>query len=176
MMEVEEQKKIAEEKKEMLKAEERKSIESPEARLKDLEEQLQRLQAEFENYKKRSDREKDGLSGMVIGAFLKRLLPVVDEFEIALSHANKAKKEELRNGMEMLYKNLMAVLMKEGLSEMKVADNEMFDPYKHDAIRGEESDVEEGRIISVVKKGYYFRDAVLRHANVIVSRGRKKGE
>jgi molecular chaperone GrpE len=163
-------------KEEMLKHEEVKAItESTEARIKELEDQLKRLQAEFENYKKRVAKEKEELAVTANGILLAKLLPIIDDFEIVLTHAKKAKKEEMQSGLEMLFKNFMTVLTKEGLEEMKVM-GETFDPYKHEAVKSEESDVEEGKIIDVVKKGYLFKDRIIRHAMVVVSKGKKKSE
>ncbi len=134
----------------------------------ELENHLKRLQAEFENYKKRVVKEKEEIVQRGNAGFMIKLLELVDELELALIHT-KGKKDEHTKGIEMFYANLLTLLKNEGIEEMK--DVEKFDPYKHDAIRHEDSDKLEGTITSVLKKGYYYKGAVLRHAMVSVSRG-----
>lgn len=129
-----------------------------------------RLQAEFENYKKRSEREAHSARERTEAGMLLKLLPIVDEFEIALSHMEHSK--EFRHGMELIYAKLRDLLKKEGAEEMR-AEGESFDPYRHEALRQGEG--EEGKVVEVVLKGYVLRGKVLRHAKVIVGKG-KEGE
>lgn len=144
-------------------------------RLNEIEEQLKRLQAEFENYKKRSGKEREEFATNAGASMVKRLLPVLEEFELAVSHAKaKHNEDEVVKGFGMVFSNLKLLLEKEGLREMN-CEGESFDPYKHEAVRSEESDVEERRIIGVVRKGYFFKDRVLQHASVIVSKGKERG-
>lgn len=173
-----------EEQKEISVHEEHKAIaEHAEDKTQELEEQLKRLQAEFENYKKRADKEREDYAVNASAVLMKKILPLIEEFELALVHAKSSEASKAENaasegmvtGFEMLLKNFKALLEKEGLREMN-CKGEQFDPYKHEAIKSEESDVEDGGIISVVRKGYYFKDKVLKHANVIVSKGRKGKE
>lgn len=141
------------------------------ARAKELQERLLRLQAEFENYKKRDAREKDMLRENASAEMILKMLPIVDEFEIAISHMDKASAKEFRHGMELIYAKLRDMLKKEGVEEMK-ALGESFDPYRHEALRAGEG--EEGRITEVIIKGYLFRNKVLRHAKVVVGKGGEK--
>jgi molecular chaperone GrpE len=135
-------------------------------KIKDLEDRLLRLQAEFENHRKRSEKEHAELSVSSKGLLITELLSVVEQFELALAH-EKAK-SEFRAGMEMIYKNLLAVLSKEGLKEMDCL-GKPFDPYYHEAVR--QTDGEDGKVIEVIHKGYLFRGKVLRHAKVTVGNG-----
>lgn len=137
-----------------------------------LENQLKLLQAEFENYKKRAAKEKEDFAIVANILFLKKLIPIIDEFEIVLTHTKKSN-EETAHGIEMLFGNFMAALKNEGLKEMN-ALGENLDPYLHEAVRSKESDSGEGKIIEVVKKGYFFKDRVVRHAIVVISKNRSE--
>lgn len=140
----------------------------------ELENHLKRVQAEFENYKKRVAKEKEELILRGNANMMKKLLEFVDEFELAsmhITHGGKKSDEHVK-GMEMLYANLLSLLKSEGVEEMK--DVEKFDPYKHEAIRQEESNKPEGTIISVIKKGYSYKGSILRHAMVIISKGNEQ--
>lgn len=101
---------------------------------------------------------------------LRKLLPVVDEFEIAISHMDSGPAKEFKHGMELIHAKIRDLLLKEGVAEMK-ALGESFDPYKHDALR--QGDGEEGKIVEVVQKGYEYRGKVLRHAKVVVGKGKE---
>ena len=142
-------------------------------RAKELEDRLARLQAEFENYKKRAARENEMLREKAAGDAMMKLLPVVDDFEIAITHMDKAAHKDFRHGMELIYAKLLDMLKREGVEEMKCL-GESFDPYKHDALRASEGD--EGRITEVIQKGYTLKGKVLRHAKVAVGRGKEKKE
>jgi len=109
-----------------------------EARVKELEDRLMRLQADFENYKKRAQRENEMVRENASADVMLRLLPVVDEFEIAIRHMDKSSSKEFKQGMELIYSKLLDLLRKESVEPMKSLD-ESFDPYKHDAIRTIES-------------------------------------
>jgi molecular chaperone GrpE len=142
---------------------------TPEARINELEEIVKRLQAEFDNYRKRTATENAKRAEDGKMEFAKEMLHFADEFENALSHL----KGEEKKGVEMIYRSFVKTLDNQGVREMNCA-GQKYDPYLHDALKSEESGKPEGTIIGVVKKGYYFRDMVLRHAAVIVSG--KKGE
>ena len=139
----------------------------------ELETLLKRVQADFENYKKFVEKEREEVAVRAKAAFAQKLLGTVDELEIALQHTHNAKNEEMTKGIKMLHTNFMKALHSEGLKEIK-CDGEKFDPYLHEAVRTQESDAEEGKIIEVMKKGYMFKDKVIRHSMVVVSSGMKK--
>ena len=140
---------------------------------KELEGLLKRVQADFENYKKFVEKEREEMAIRAKAAFAQKLLATVDEFEIALKHTHDEKEKETMLGMKMLHGNFMKALHSEGLQEIK-CNGEKFDPYLHEAIRTQESDAGEGKIIEVVTKGYMFKDRVIRHSLVVVSSGNKK--
>jgi len=171
--------KLGTEKKEALGAPEEKMLvgheehkELPANREKELEERILRLQAEFENYKKRAAKENAQVREFAAADILLKLLPVVDEFEIAMAHVDKSPHKEFKHGMELIYVKLRDMLKKEGVEEMK-ALGEMFDPYRHDGIRQGEG--EEGKIVDVIQKGYALRGKVLRHAKVVVGKKKEVG-
>jgi molecular chaperone GrpE len=147
-----------------------KELESPK-KVQELEEKILRLRADFENYKKRAEKENNALRQSSKAEMLNKLLPIVDEFEIAITHMEASTDREFKHGMELIYSKLTELLKKEGVVGMKSL-GERFDPYKHDAIRQGEG--EEGKIIEVVQKGYLLNGNVLRHAKVVVGKGEVK--
>ena len=140
------------------------------SKAKELEDRVMRLQAEFENYKKRNARENENLQESAAADIILKLLPLVDDFDMAIRHMEKAD-SEFKKGMELIYAKLLDVLVKEGVGEMKCL-GESFDPYRHDALRHGEG--EEGKVIEVIQKGYLFKGKVLRHAKVAVGNGKKE--
>jgi len=129
-----------------------------------------RLQAEFENYKKRAVKENDMLREKASADVMLKLLPLVDDFDMAISHMDESSDKEFKKGMELIYAKLLDLLAREGVSEMECL-GESFDPYRHDALRHGEG--EEGKVIEVIQKGYLFRGKVLRHAKVAVGNGKE---
>ncbi len=141
-------------------------------RVAELEERLARLQAEFENYKKRAARENEMLREKAAADAMLKLLPVVDDFDMAIAHMDKSAHKDFRHGIELIYAKMLEMLKREGVEEMRCL-GESFDPYRHDALRASEG--EDGKVIEVIQKGYTYRGKVLRHAKVAVGRG-KNGE
>jgi molecular chaperone GrpE len=139
-----------------------------EEKLNEMEERLKRIAADFENFKKRTEKEHCMLRESAGAVMAMKLLPVVDEFGLAITHAENASDREFRDGIRILYQKFVEVLKKEGLEEMKVI-GERFDPEKHEAVRTVEDDGEENMICEVVQKGYTLKGNVLRHAKVIVT-------
>lgn len=131
---------------------------------------LQRLQAEFDNYRRRTQTEKEELAKFAIQDFLLRLLPVIDNFERAIDAASDAKDaSSLYEGVEMIYRQLIDVLGKEEVFPID-AVGEPFDPNKHEAFMVEESDeVDENIVLEEFKRGYEFRGKVIRPSMVKVS-------
>ncbi len=134
-------------------------------------EQMLRLAAEFDNYRKRTERDL-GITILNANADLVfSLLPVVDDLERVLSAGKSAASAEaMSEAIRLVYKNLMRILQDAGLAAMNAVD-QPFDPEKHDAllhvpVEGKAPDL----VVEEHKKGYTFRDRVLRHAQVIVSK------
>ncbi|MFQ5986951.1 MAG: nucleotide exchange factor GrpE [Thermoplasmata archaeon] len=143
--------------------------EDPEKRIEDLENRMAYLQAELENLQKRAARDRVDLLRFASEGVLRQLLPVVEEFELALD-ALRDREHDLTEGLRMVYENLMKVLQSEGLQEIE-ADGQAFDPYLHEAVDFVEAeDEDEGRVVEVVHKGYRLDAKILRPAQVIVNR------
>ena len=132
--------------------------------------QLQRLQAEFENYRKRIQRREEGLTDEIRSEVCKQLLPVVDDMERALAHAGE-EKQTIRSGLEMVYGNFISILTGMGLETIKAA-GQPFDPQIHDAVMVDVDPRQEGEIVTEeLQKGYLFKDRLLRPAKVKVTKG-----
>ncbi|MCX8147078.1 MAG: nucleotide exchange factor GrpE [Candidatus Woesearchaeota archaeon] len=155
------------EKKEGIKEEDKlkKRIEELEKNNAELIDTLKRLQAEFENYKKRIEKEKAEFCMYAKADIIKKLLPIVDTFEIALK--NKENKEDFVKGMEIIYAELVSLLEKEGVKPIEALGKKI-DPYYHEVLMTEKSDKEEGTIVEEFQKGYMLYDKVLRHSKVKV--------
>ena len=131
-----------------------------------------RTQADFENFRKRAAREKEDAAKYANAAFLERLLPILDSFELGLNAARTgAKGSPILAGMEMVAKQLDDFLLSVGVEPVQ-AEGQPFDPNLHEAVAQEESaDVPEGIIVRQLRKGFKLRDRLLRPATVMVSRG-----
>ncbi len=128
----------------------------------------QRSVAEFQNYKKRMDRDRESGKAIMKGELIKRFLPVLDDLERALQ--NRPEEGAWANGIELIRRKFQAILEAEGLKRIE-AEGETFDPNFHEAISFESADgVESGRVISVVQNGYMLGDYVVRPAMVRVAR------
>jgi molecular chaperone GrpE len=138
---------------------------------------LQRLQAEFENYKKRIVKEQSKFIYMANKDLIKKLLPIIDNFErVVSSKKNKDEVKKIIDGINIIYKEFGQILKKEGVKEL-YPKGEMFDPRYHDAIMQIESDKhEEGKVLEVLQKGYLLNDNLLRPATVKVSKKTEKSQ
>ncbi|MGD2079706.1 MAG: nucleotide exchange factor GrpE [Nitrospirota bacterium] len=154
-------------------AEEAREAEGPSAeeRLAELDERYVRLYAEFENYKKKSARDREELARYVREELVYDLMPSLDHLEIALQHAVEQEDSAgLKQGVEMTLRELYRTLEKYGLKSIE-ALGQPFDPEYHHAIsQAERDDIEEGTVVEVFRKGYMLGDKVLRAAMVSVSR------
>jgi molecular chaperone GrpE len=153
------------------------SIES-ESDVSRMKNDLQRLQAEFENYRKRSDRDKSEFVKFATRDLVIDLLPVLDNLDLALSNSKEVAKEktEFVKGIELIYGQFYEVLSKIGLSRIESL-GQKFNPYMHEALLQEESDGDENKILEEMQKGYLLNDKVIRHAKVKISKKRdNKGD
>jgi molecular chaperone GrpE len=130
---------------------------------------LQRLKAEFDNYRKRAARDQESLVARAHERLVKELLPVLDDLGRALEAAAAHEEAKLEEGVALVQRELSAVLEREGLLEIE-ADGR-FDPHVHEALLSQLSEKEEGTVIEVIQKGYRLGDRVLRPARVVVSAG-----
>ena len=133
-------------------------------------ENLQRLQAEFENFRKRMIREQSEYLSMASEDLIVKLLPVMDNFERALNHREDAVSDDYHAGIELLYNQVRDVLNKEGLRVIDPLGKE-FDPKKHEAMMQVESDEhDENVVVEVLDNGYELKGKVIRPAKVKVAR------
>ncbi len=133
----------------------------------DLRDKLLRLAAEFDNYKKRSRSELERAKNEGKAELVKSLLPIIDEFELAVLVASKSKDENVSKGIAMVFSNLMDALKSFGMREIPTEG--AYDPYRHEIITMMKSDKDGGSILEVVKKGYTFNGIMLRPASVIIA-------
>jgi molecular chaperone GrpE len=148
---------------------------------------LQRLKAEFDNYRKRVARDQQELAARAHERLVKELVPVLDDLERAIAQfprssvgaADASAPDRLRQadadggdieeGVRLIHRQLSESLSKEGLTE--IATEGKFDPHTQEALLSQPSETEEGTIIQVLQKGYKLGDRVLRPARVVISAG-----
>jgi molecular chaperone GrpE len=128
---------------------------------------LKRVAAEFENYRKRVARDQESLVARAHERLVKELLPVLDDLERALAAAEEHEEAKLEEGVRLVHRELAAALQREGLAEIDT--DGQFDPHVHEALLSQPSDAEEGSVIEVVQKGYRLGDRVVRPARVVVA-------
>jgi len=128
---------------------------------------LQRLAAEFDNFRKRNARENAALAERANERLVKELIPILDDLGRALEAAAEHEEARLEDGVRLVHRSLADVLKKEGLAEIETDGK--FDPHVHEALLSQPSDAEEGSVIEVVQKGYKLGDKVLRPARVVVA-------
>jgi molecular chaperone GrpE len=135
----------------------------------DLTRSLVRLQADFDNYRKRIDRDRAAESARTIAAVIEPLLPVLDGFERALAAHTDPAYEDYRKGFELIYRRLWDSLARLGLERID-ALGKPFDPHVHQAVeRVDSADHPDGTVLAEMQAGYRFRDRVLRPAMVRVA-------
>ena len=138
------------------------------------QDRFMRKAAEFENYRKRTDREKSDLRISAQGAILQGILPVVDGFDRALNYFSSEQEstgsvEQYREGVELLYRQVLDTLAQAGAVPIET-EGQVFDPNLHEALSREETaEVDEGIVVRELRRGYLFKDKLLRPAQVIVA-------
>lgn len=152
-----------------------KRVEQQETRIRELEAKAagnldgwQRAVAEFQNYKKRIDRDRESDKAIMKGDLIRRFLPVLDDLQRALK--DRPAGDPWAAGIELITRKFETILNAEGVTRID-ADGQPFDPTFHEAISYESADgVESGRVIGVVQNGYMLGDYVIRPAQVRVAR------
>jgi molecular chaperone GrpE len=151
----------------------------PESRVAELQSELSkykdaalRAAADLDNYRKRVSRERDESIKYANTAFLERLIPILDNFELGLQAARNAPEAApIVDGLAMVYKQLQDFLANSGVETIEAA-GQTFDPNLHEALAQEENhEIPEGKVIRQVRRGYRLRDRLLRPSNVVVSKG-----
>ncbi|MFP4403020.1 MAG: nucleotide exchange factor GrpE [Candidatus Woesearchaeota archaeon] len=148
-------------------------IQIPKSKIKEYEEKIKdneylakRLKADFENYKKCVDREKEKSYDFASYNLIEKLLPVLDTFDQAILNT---KVESERKGIGLVYSQLIEVLSKVGLRKIECIGKE-FDPYYHDIIMTVESNKDDNIILEEFQTGYMLNDKILRHSKVKVAK------
>ncbi|MCR4673080.1 MAG: nucleotide exchange factor GrpE [Lachnospiraceae bacterium] len=138
--------------------------------ISDLKDRLMRQMAEFDNYRKRTDKEKSQNYEIGKTDFIQKILPVVDNFERGLDACSEEDKEgSFAKGIEMIYKQLEKVLEEEGVTPIEALGKD-FDPMLHNAVLQQPSEeYESGKVIQEYQKGYMYKDRVIRHSMVVVA-------
>ena len=133
-----------------------------------------RSQADFDNYKKRAAREKEDAVKYANSSLLQRLVSILDNFELGLAAAKtESERSPIYSGMVLVQKQLNDLLEENGLQAIE-AEDKKFDPNLHEAIAHEPSETPEGTVIRQARRGYRFKDRLLRPARVVVSSGPPK--
>jgi molecular chaperone GrpE len=136
-------------------------------------ERLLRVTADLENFKKRALREREEAVKFSNESLMKKLIPVLDNFDMALAAANQnpgANAQSLQTGVAMIFQQLRSALVESGLEEVD-ASGKLFDPNWHEAVSQQESpDVPEGNVLQQLRKGYKLRDRLIRPATVVVAK------
>jgi molecular chaperone GrpE len=133
---------------------------------------LKRLAADFDNYRKRVARDQESLIARAHERLVKELLPVLDDLERALVAAEEHAGAQLEEGVRLVHQALFQTLRQQGLEEIDTGGR--FDPHVHEALLTQPSDAEEGSVLDVLQKGYRLGDRVLRPARVVVSAGHEE--
>ena len=145
----------------------KKQIEAQKVQIEETEDRLKRVAAEFDNYKKRSSKEKDGLYNSLVGDIVSNFLPIIDNLEKAVEA--ETKDEEYKKGVELVLKQFKDVLASRGVTEIE-AVGKTFDPELHEAVSSVQDETKgEKEIVQEYRKGYMIGNRVIRHSMVIVA-------
>lgn len=138
-------------------------------KIDDLTDTLKRTQAEFENYQKRIEREKEQQAKFSAEQLIRKFLPILDNLELALQHCTK--RDEFYKGVEMIYANIRTMLEEEGVKPIQ-AQGLPFDPYRHEALMTQAAEQEKNTVIDVMQQGYELHGKIIRPAKVTISKGK----
>jgi molecular chaperone GrpE len=132
---------------------------------------LQRVQADFINYRRRVEEEREEYQRQANARLILKLLPVLDEFSLALDHAARTEAEvPFLEGVRLIHRKLLALLESEGVSRIE-ALGKGFDPWEHEAMAYQETnECEEGKVVMVLRDGYKLHGRLLRPAQVVVAK------
>lgn len=147
----------------------KKKKDKKDEQIEDLQDRLKRQMAEFENFRKRTEKEKSQMFDMGAKTIIEKVLPVVDNFERGLAAVPEEQKEDaFVTGMDKVYKQMMTEFEAIGVKEIEAVGKE-FDPELHNAVMQVESEeLESGTIAEELQKGYLYKDTVVRHSMVSV--------
>ena len=143
---------------------------TPEELIQQEKDKYLRLFAEFENYKKRTSRERIELFKTASQELMTSLLPIMDDFDRGLSEIKKVKDKELLKGMQLINDKFKNTLTQKGLTEIEVKEGDIFDAEIHEAITQipAPSDKLKGKVIDAVEKGYKLGEKIIRYPKVVI--------
>jgi molecular chaperone GrpE len=145
-------------------------LKSAEEKLAEMQDKYIRLSAEFDNYRKRTLREKMDMSKYGAEELFRKIIPFMDDFDRALAHMETATEcLAMKDGIELIYNKFSEFLKQNGIREIE-SMNAGFDVDLHEAVANTPvpEDEKKGKVVDVVQKGYYIHDKVLRHSKVVV--------
>lgn len=148
--------------------EEKSELEKAQESIANLTDRLMRTAAEFDNFKKRSIREKDEVYGTAVCDTIAKILPVLDNLDRAIASVTDNEDNGVLDGVKMIKKQFDDALTEIGVLPIEAVGNP-FDPEKHNAVMTEESDGDENIVLEEFMKGYIYKDKVVRHSMVKVS-------
>ena len=159
---------VNEKKDDIIKENEEKSeLQKKQIELDELDDRYKRVFAEFENYKKRTQKERESLYNSVLGDIIVNMLPILDNLQMAVNA--ECKDENYKQGVELVEKQFKEFLSKNNVEEIP-AIGEMFDPSVHEAVGSAQDDTKQnGEIVQEYRKGYKLGSKILRHSMVIVA-------
>ncbi len=155
--------------KSFFKSSKSKELVAKDQKIEELTDRLMRTMAEFDNYRKRTEKEKSLMYDMGIKGLIEKLLPIVDNFERGLGTITEKEKENaFAQGIELIYRQLMTALDEIGVKPIDAVGKE-FDPNLHNAVmHGEDDTLGENIVSDEFQKGYIYKDMVVRHSMVKV--------
>lgn len=145
----------------------KKQIESQKVQIDETEDRLKRVAAEFDNYKKRNVKEREGMYNSLVSDIVSNFLPILDNLEKAAEV--ETKDEEYKKGIELVLKQFKDVMLARGVTEIETV-GKTFDPELHEAVSSVQDDTKgEKEIVQEYRKGYKIGDKVIRHSMVVVA-------
>lgn len=146
-----------------------KELAAKDQKIEELTDRLMRTMAEFDNFRKRTEKEKTMMYDMGVKSIIEKILPIVDNFERGLGTITEKEKESaFAQGIELIYRQLLTSLDEIGVKPIDAVGKE-FDPNLHNAVmHGEDENLGENIVSDVFQKGYLYRDTVVRHSMVKV--------
>ena len=140
--------------------------------LQEMTELLKRTQANFENYRKQNEKRMEEMGLLAAKDIVLEILPIIDNFELALKQVPQNTHPDFVHGMELIYAQLFSLLENQGVTVMET-QGKKFDPYLHEALMKVESESPENTVMEEFQKGFLLNGQVIRHAKVKLSAGKK---
>ena len=154
------------------KTKNKESIENLKKEIEELKNENLLLRADFDNFRKRKEKETTNIRENSINNFIVEILPTIDMFELSLKQIEQ--ENQFTKGVELIHKNLINILKQNNCTEFLAKTGETFDPTKHEPLLIESDKYDEGKIVDTLNKGYIRNQKILRAAKVYVSKKKEK--